>query len=190
MEVDHIFICTKYGAPEAQVLTDFGFVEGTGNTHTGQGTKNRRFFFENMFIELIWLENQEEAQSSITKPTFLYERLTKNLCPFGICFRPSSKKLNFKTWHYQPDYLPNHLAIQIAKNNLLTEPMWFYADFLSCSNRKAPKIESMTVILPDLHLIPNSNLKIVKGDEYLLSIKLKDNNQIYDCRPTLPLIFN
>ena len=190
MEIDHILIFTQYGAPEAEVLKNFGFIEGKGNTHIGQGTKNRRFFFGNMFLELIWLENEKEAQSPVTQPTLLYERFTQKSCPFGICFRPSNTHtLNFETWDYKPAYLPEHLTLQLAKNNSLQEPMWFYAEFLSASTRQAPIIERVEITLPTPNQIqPASNLIVKQGDEYLLTIKIKDNSSIYDCRPALPLI--
>ncbi len=190
MEIDHILIFTQYGAPEAEVLKNFGFIEGQGNTHIGQGTKNRRFFFGNMFLELIWLENGKEAQSPVTQPTLLYERFTQKSCPFGICFRPSNTHtLNFETWNYKPAYLPEHLTIQLAKNNSLQEPMWFYASFLSASTRQAPIIERVEITLPTPNQIqPATDLIIKQGNEYLLTIKIKDSSAIYDCRPTLPLI--
>lgn len=66
MEVDHIFICVQSGAPEAETLKKFGLTEGSSNKHPGQGTQNRRFFFKNSFIELIFLNNPEEASSDLT----------------------------------------------------------------------------------------------------------------------------
>jgi hypothetical protein len=40
-EFDHLFICTDIGACEADRLVSFGLVEGTSNTHPGQGTASR-----------------------------------------------------------------------------------------------------------------------------------------------------
>lgn len=76
MLIDHIFIAVQPGAPEAAVLADFGLAEGSGNRHPGQGTANRRFFFDNAFIELLWLDNAAEARNDATRPTMLFERLT------------------------------------------------------------------------------------------------------------------
>ncbi len=95
MEIDHIFIRVKRGAPEAKALRQFGLTEGSPNTHTGQGTANRRFFFDNAFIELLWLEDAEAASSDLTRPTLLLERLTPGadeVSPFGLCFRPSGRE--------------------------------------------------------------------------------------------------
>ncbi|AFY78420.1 MAG: hypothetical protein IGR93_19055 [Hydrococcus sp. C42_A2020_068] len=54
-ELDHLFICTAIGAPEADRLLSFGLTEGTPNIHPGQGTANRRFFFHNVMLELLWV---------------------------------------------------------------------------------------------------------------------------------------
>lgn len=92
MEIDHIFIAVKPHAPEADVLRAFGLQEGTPNRHVGQGTANRRFFFHNLFVELLWLEDAAEAQSPVTLPTQLFARLQPiqpQVSPFGICLRPS-----------------------------------------------------------------------------------------------------
>jgi Rho-binding antiterminator len=56
-ELDHLFICTTIGAPEADRLVAFGLTEGTPNVHPGQGTANRRFFFHNFMLELLWVHN-------------------------------------------------------------------------------------------------------------------------------------
>ena len=57
-ELDHCFILTDVGAPEAELLTEFGFVEGEPNTHPGQGSANRRFFFANAMLELVWVHDE------------------------------------------------------------------------------------------------------------------------------------
>jgi hypothetical protein len=44
--LDHFFILTEPGAPQAELLSDFGLVEGTANSHQGQGTANRRLCFD------------------------------------------------------------------------------------------------------------------------------------------------
>ena len=51
----HVFVTTAPGAPEAEALIELGMVEGSSNTHPGQGTANRRFFFEDMGLELLFL---------------------------------------------------------------------------------------------------------------------------------------
>lgn len=143
MQLDHIFIRVRPGAPEAAALAAFGLCEGTGNRHQGQGTANRRFFFTNAFLELLWLDDAAEAQSAAARPTLLFERLSGAGSPFGLCFRPTpgdaapgaaplcaaspgaAAPLPFASWRYQPDYLPPGVTCDIALAPL-TEPMCFH----------------------------------------------------------------
>ena len=74
LALDHVFVCTAVGAPEAEALVAAGFAEGSGNTHPGQGTACRRFFFENAFLELFWVHDEREARGPETAPTRLWER--------------------------------------------------------------------------------------------------------------------
>jgi hypothetical protein len=93
LELDHLFVLASPGAPEAERLRALGLSEGSRNVHPGQGTANRRFFFENAMLELIWVENAEQARSSLVAPTRLWERARwreSGALPFGICLRDSA----------------------------------------------------------------------------------------------------
>jgi hypothetical protein len=68
-ELDHLFVCTAPGGPEAEKLVEFGLHEGPPNRHLGQGTANRRFAFVNAMIELFWVNDASEAQSQSTRRT-------------------------------------------------------------------------------------------------------------------------
>src|SRR5262249_8572702 len=94
VEVDHVFVCTTVGAPEAQRLIDLGLIEGSANRHPGQGTANRRFFFANAMLELLWVEDEAKARSEVepARRLHLWERWSERngaACPFGVCLRPS-----------------------------------------------------------------------------------------------------
>ena len=65
--------------PEAEYLTRLGLIEGLPNVHPGQGTANRRFFFENAMLELLWVEHPGEAQNEQTAPTKLWDRWSGRL---------------------------------------------------------------------------------------------------------------
>jgi Glyoxalase-like domain len=111
IELDHLFVCTTPGAPEAEKLVQFGLHEGSPNQHPGQGTANRRFSFANAMIELIWVNDAREAQSQNTRRTLLWERWSgreTNASPFGICMRPADSQDTeppFAAWEYRPAYL-------------------------------------------------------------------------------------
>jgi hypothetical protein len=130
---DHLFICTDIGASvAADRLVAFGLVEGLPNTHPGQGTANRRFFFHNGMLELLWICDEPEARSESIARTRLWERWTnrnRGACPFGVCLRPAAGEgdsVAFASWAYHPPYLPATMRIAVGTNSeVLTEPMLF-----------------------------------------------------------------
>ena len=71
IELDHLFVCAAPGAPEAEKLIQFGLREAPPNQHPGQGAPCRRFAFANAMIELIWVNDTNEAQNESTKRTLL-----------------------------------------------------------------------------------------------------------------------
>ena len=67
IQFHHFFVFGERGAPVVSELTrHHGFGEGSRNAHPGQGTANRRIFFTNGMLELIWVENPTEIRSSVT----------------------------------------------------------------------------------------------------------------------------
>jgi hypothetical protein len=135
-ELDHLFIWAAPGAPEAERLIAFGLVEGGRNVHPGQGTANRRFFFHNAMLELLWVCDAAEVQGEAIRRTQLWERWrgrTQGASPFGICLRPARPDLEglpFPAWEYRPPYLPAPLAIHVGDGTALAEPWWFYLSFV------------------------------------------------------------
>jgi hypothetical protein len=65
IELDHLFVCTARGAPEAEGLVQLGFHEGPPNQHSGQGTACRRFSFANAMIELLWVSDERELEAKV-----------------------------------------------------------------------------------------------------------------------------
>ncbi|MFT4107075.1 MAG: hypothetical protein QM657_15075 [Lacrimispora sp.] len=218
MEIDHIYICTEKNAPAGDLLVEFGLLEGSSNTHPGQGTANRRFYFHNLMLELLWVEDSEEVQNERTKPMRLFERceLEENAnSPFGMAFRPTADKneiLPFQVWNYQPIYLPDFLKIQVADNTPLSEPMYFYLSFakrqdsVSDENKepmehKVPLREitsikiyvNQDIALSSAAVVLNKiqNIAVIKSQEHLLELEFDNgqSNQLRDFRPGLPLIF-
>jgi hypothetical protein len=217
-ELDHIFICTAVGAPEAERLIEFGLAEGSPNTHPGQGTANRRFFFQNAMLELLWVANATEAQSAAGR-TRLWERWTErdqDACPFGFCVRPKiapAGELPFPAWEYRPRYLPPSVCMHIGTNSdVLSEPMLAYLGFIQPAERRQ-QLEregrgaggvmreiTRTVMQmpgakrasPELATMARStSLELCEGQAYLLEIGFDGEKQgkLADFRPLLPLVF-
>jgi len=213
LELDHVFICCAPGAPEADALVRLGLNEGSPNTHPGQGTANRRFFFGNAFLELLWVSEPVEARSEQTRRTKLWERWsqrTSSACPFGVVFRPTgtnARSAPFATWAYFPNYLPPGLAIEFAEGVPLEEPELVYLPFLRRSGPPAHEpIEhslpirqlcGVTVGLPSAaNLSQPSRAALSAGlvayrfaEEHVLELSfLAAQETAFDLRPSLPLL--
>ncbi|MGO9932094.1 MAG: VOC family protein [Steroidobacteraceae bacterium] len=214
LEVDHAFVACAAGAPEGDALLRAGFVEGSANTHPGQGTANRRFYFENFMLELMWVADPAEAQSAQTRRTRLWERWSQRLSgisPFGIVFRAAGDHdlaAPFPTWAYHPSYLPPGLAIHIAAGTALHEPELFYLPFLRNSGAAtreptdhAPpirRVRGLCVGVPSLQELSAASrvveqqglLRYFQSAQPRLEILfVADSDRIVDLRPALPLLF-
>jgi Glyoxalase-like domain len=147
ISLDHVFVLCETGGSEAEALLSLGFVEGSRNVHPGQGTSNRRFFFDDGFIELLWVSDVTEVTSSLTSPTKLWERWMgrdTGVCPFGIVFSSSETEVPkppFEVWRYQPEYLPKDKAIYFAAGTHLEEPDLIYLAWPNpqASSKNQPK---------------------------------------------------
>jgi hypothetical protein len=146
-ELDHVLIWTDVGADVAAELTALGLTEGSSNVHSGQGTTNRRFFFHNVMLELLWIDDDAAARSDLIRPTYMWERWSgrrNGACPFGICLRPTdgaNKPIAFEHWPYRPPYLPPSLPSIAMGNNCdrLDEPMLFQTPFGRRPDRFPPE---------------------------------------------------
>lgn len=143
--LDHFVLICDPGAPQADALTDLGLVEGSGNVHNGQGTANRRFFFDNAYLELLWVEDLDESRQEPAFRTRLWERWLRRhdgSCSFGIALRPddpadAEEPPPFPTWAYHAPYLPAQVSIGIAVATPLTEPEFLYINFATSPQSKA-----------------------------------------------------
>lgn len=143
--LDHLFMCVATDAPECEALTEVGLIEGTPNRHPGQGTACRRFFFRNMYLELIWVHDPEEARSLAARKLELWERWSgrhSGASPFGVVVRPApgdgSGAPPFRTWTYRPKYLPPGVGFDIASGIPPTEPMFVW---IGAGRRPQPDAE-------------------------------------------------
>ncbi len=209
--LDHVFIFVSEGAPEADKLIEFGFSEGEPNIHLGQGTSNRRFFFNNMMLEFLWVSNLDEVKSELTKQTMLWERWNgrNSTSPFGIIFRSSNGKVPFESWEYKPKYLPDGLSFLVGNNSvLLNEPIIFkmpnggrptpkknpplqnLSGFSNVSSLcvKMPQTSSQSSILKSIGSLEKISFK--KSENHVMEIGFdgETSGKSKDFLPELPLI--
>jgi hypothetical protein len=214
-ELDHVFICTAVGAPEAALLSNFGLTEGPSNVHPGQGTANRRFFFHNAMLELLWVHDPEQARNAQTRPTHLWERWcgrSRNASPFGICLRPQHPEttaLPFPAWAYTPAYVPAPWVIHVGDHaTMLAEPLLFYVAFdrspdqaasrspithaagfreITALRVQGPQQTPLSAVLQAA--VDTGAVTWCPGSQHHMEIGFdgETHNQIIDLRPTLPL---
>lgn len=117
--IDHVFVLVEPDGSEAVMMKAMGFVETYRRKHPGQGTQNVCYCFDNLFLELLWVDDPDAAQSAAIRRTGIYERSqwrSNGACPFGIAWRKSTKQpeIMLPTWAYSPPYLPNDVSISVA----------------------------------------------------------------------------
>lgn len=118
MDIDHIFIFTDNEGKAADELVAFGLTEGDSRVHGGQGTRNRTFVFENSFLEILWVHNEQEIRSEDILPTGLWTRASFKLndtSPFGLCIDNinETNELFGNAFKYQPNYFPKGMTIDL-----------------------------------------------------------------------------
>lgn len=197
MKADHIFIFAESGKV-ADKLVEFGLVEGSSRIHTGQGTINRKFYFENFFLEILWVHNEKEIKSDLVRPIGLWERADhkrNEFSPFGLCIvnDEDNNSLFENSYKYQPDYFPGGMLIEILKNENQPQLPWtFRLPFKGQKkNDTEPKdhkngIKSLTKVTFNckgltadkyLHYFKDqSNIEFTSSNEYGLVLTF-DNNQ-------------
>lgn len=219
LEFDHFFVCTTVGAPEVGAVLEIGLTEGTANSHSGQGTANRRIFFHNAMVEFLWVVDDREVRHPQIAPTHLWERWhhhQTNYSPFGIGFRRCAKdvlsSIPFATWAYQPPYLPPPLQIDVARHTTAVEPLLFVIPYGGRPDtlpldRQQPlhhatgwrEITRLHITVPTdqpfstaIHAIAEMGLiTFSQGQEHFAEIEWDGGTQgkAIDVRPTLPLGF-
>ncbi len=119
MPLDHLFIFSSHQGVEADELVQFGLKEGSSRIHTGQGTTNRKFYFENFFLEILWVHDEAEIQSEHTSVTNLWRRANfeSNGCsPFGLCLLNTDEtdSIFANAKHYQPAYFQEGMTVEFV----------------------------------------------------------------------------
>ena len=119
---DHVFVMVDALDVTAKKLADQGLRETRRRQHPGQGTENVCFAFDNLFVELLTINNIADVQSPLIKRTKLYERAqwkTQQTCPFGIAWRKQEGNPNVSapTWSFCPPYLPAGMFVPVLTSS-------------------------------------------------------------------------
>jgi hypothetical protein len=105
MEIDHLIHFVT--GPEAIEGLTSKFTLEPGIAHEGQGTRNRRVFFERNYLELLWIDALEDALRTGFGFDVRCDAEKTGACPFGVVLRgpvPEGARALFTT--YSPPYAP------------------------------------------------------------------------------------
>jgi hypothetical protein len=207
LELDHFFILTEMGAPAASLLSKIGMIEGSANNHPGQGTSNRRFFFANAMLELLYIRDDQEAASGSGYRLHLVKRaIDETASPFGLVFRTlgNSAYTPFSGWQYSPKYLNTDQYFTVAENSDCIEeplcihlPSTFSQAVRPLSSARFDNVTEVRVCFPSMRsssvlesIGKCQRLSLAPGKQHLMEIIFNGNNehQSQDFRPSLPLI--
>jgi hypothetical protein len=160
LQLDHLNIWVKNPEKAKQRLTDIGFTavpDSLSAIHRGQGTAGRYFHFLNNYLELIFVNDQDELEENNAKNEALdftkrvnYDQ--NNASPFSIALKVTDydvEKIPFEKVKYHQEWMEPNASIYAAKNSKtnLSEPSVFVV---------YPKLESDTYkTIADLQNIPD-----------------------------------
>jgi hypothetical protein len=208
-ELDHVFVAASADAPEIRLLASAGFLEGPARDHPGQGTASRGVFFENAYLELIWLTDREIAETPPIRRTGLAERADprRAASPFGFALRSPQEPAPdppFDVWRYSPPYLPEGASFAMGANSTnLQEPLLFVLPWSRKASWDLPahpngvrRLTGVTLVTggqaPSEELTAFYGLRLVSvedgvGPALRLEFDQVEQGQGLDLRPHLPL---
>ena len=141
LELDHVFVWVTKGAPEAQALQQAGLqLQPDTHPHTGQGTASKIFIFENVYLELIWIEDEQAATKNAARSGIDMLRRSRwkqtGASPFGVGLHRKSAEsgeLPFPVRLYWAEWMKPDTTIEFAQTvSNATEPMYFVLpDYIS-----------------------------------------------------------
>jgi hypothetical protein len=212
LELDHVFVCASAGKDDAAKLIRFGLQPGIQRILSGQGTGNVCFFFDNAYLEILWLHDEEEIRSPIVAPLCLRERIRwreSGACPFGIGFRQRGDQIETPEFagEYAAPFLPPGATIPIlTPRSAAVEPLVFLVRPSAGppsqypAERKVPlqhrgerrRLAEVVIDLPSSDLSREfGGLTMRTGRSYGMTLRFESNasREAVDFRPELPLSF-
>lgn len=199
--IDHIFFFSDGFAPELPYTEQRGFRSWPfSTTHTGQGTTGRYLRFDNVYVEYLWIDDVEAAESNT--PAANSDFNTRNrwrenpaVSPFGIGLRDlrEGEPREFETTTYSAEWMRGNFELFPAENAPdTTEPWVFFLPLEVTSNSRdtfegraaetlnhdngARLVTAMTVVLP-LGQEPSNTLRVLEADG-VIDIAFDDEHRI------------
>lgn len=120
LQLDHLFVCTASDPPEAATLRKLGFTVEFERAHPGQGTRNLLLLMPRHYLELLFLDDREEAEGNLVRLDRRVDWRESGASPFGIALRGDKSAVVGVPWvHYT---LPNFPAGLWIDGRTLDDP--------------------------------------------------------------------
>ncbi len=121
--IDHIFFFSDRFAPELAYAQQHGFDRWPfPNTHTGQGTTGAYMYFDNVYIEFLWVDDPEAAEANIPRIHSDFNlrndwRKNPDISPFGIGLKDyeEDKPSPFETKEYTAEWMRGNFSLYSTK---------------------------------------------------------------------------
>ncbi|MEM9923872.1 MAG: hypothetical protein AAF915_09000 [Cyanobacteria bacterium P01_D01_bin.50] len=206
LEINHIFVCLET-APDKQSLEKIGLICSDNNItyNTQQGTASMIIFFENTYIELVWVQDATMAEiyamhSGIDFRLRSYSP-DKAASPFGIALHQNSDIINSEhTSSSSSNHQPSEEFINFAAENLATqtEPICFMIpESVSFLNVFNPSLEAHRKLINHplgIKKLTNTRIAISKMGNLTNPISMLQKERIVEIEinasPLLELTFD
>jgi len=105
LEIDHLFCFVEPDSGWAERVRLAGWVLDDGIEHVGQGTRNRRLWLPDLYLEFIWLSSRDDATGNRLRLDRRADWRTTGACPLGIGLRGTlDDELRCQFWAYEPPW--------------------------------------------------------------------------------------
>jgi len=128
LEIDHAFVFCSSELKEVELARQLGFTQDHKSTHKGQGTSCRCVFFEENYLEFIYIDDVQSAMQNPLELQYKADWKNSGHSPFGVGLRGELSDDDRKLfWEYKPVYSPNRKILFLNnRSNFLMLPLIFY----------------------------------------------------------------
>ena len=126
--IDRLFICVKQGDKAVSILRQFGLhCPDTIVKSESQGTLSQIFFFANMYVAIIWLEDESQQKNTSINFAARVNWLETRTSPFGIGLSKQQDIYELNKEEYPTDDLiiSNYVAYSQQNQKNTSEPLIF-----------------------------------------------------------------
>ena len=218
LEPDHAYIWVSRDAPEAAVLRELGITQWPDTADVGEGTAWTGFQFENFYLELTWVTDQQRFEETWLSYHPLHQERanwrTTGASPFALAFHRVDPGVHLLPAPFQVeewwDELGGYVSdagsempflMVMGPRYAMPDPIWMTPELRGLADHPAGmrRLTSWTLGIPrpldhealEL-LVEHGALRVRPSSEHVLELTFDEGRQgkTFDARPTLPLVIH